>query len=315
MAVLQRISPLIYVAVLILSVGCASTMSRGDRLDFVTRCQTPGVIRCFGFDSQVKTDPHIYPPWGQTQKRAMVVSDVKASGAGSLRFEIPSSSGSDTSGSFWLNFADDFSVQLGEGDEFYVQWRQRFSPEFINTAYAGGGGWKQIIVGEGDRPGVTANSCTQLEIVVTNSYHLGYPAMYHSCGEKDGDFDGLYSKGSGKYFPNEWMTFQIHVKIGTWYKNDGNYHQNSTVQLWVAREGEGAELVVDLSPELATLFGFKIPGTGTGYDLANNNPAARYGKLWLLPYNTHKDSSVSHPTAYTWYDDLIISTARIADPS
>jgi hypothetical protein len=315
MAVLQRVSSLIYVAVLVLSAGCASTVSRGDRLDFVTRCQAPGVIRCFGFDSQTKTDPHIYPPWGQTQKRAMVVSDVTASGAGSLRFEIPSNSGSDTSGSFWLNFADDFSIQFGEGDEFYVQWRQRFAPEFINTAYAGGGGWKQIIVGEGDRPGVTANSCTQLEIVVTNSYHLGYPVMYHSCGEKDGDFDGLYSKGSGKYFPNEWMTFQIHVKIGTWYKNDGNYHQNSTVQLWVAREGKGAELVVDLSPELATLFGFKIPGTGTGYDLANNNPAARYGKLWLLPYNTHKDSSVSHPTAYTWYDDLIISTARIADPS
>jgi len=245
----------------------------------------------------------------------MVVSDVKASGAGSLRFEIPSNSGSDTSGSFWLNFSDDLSNQFGEGDEFYIQWRQRFSPEFINTDYIGGGGWKQIIVGEGDRSGVTVYSCTQLEIVVNNPYHLGYPAMYHSCGEKDGQFDGLFSRGSVKYSPNEWMTYQIHVKIGTWYKNDGDYHQDSTVHLWVAREGKASELVVDLSPEPATFFGFKIPGTGTGYDLANSNPAARYGKLWLLPYNTHKDPSMSHPTAYTWYDELIISTTRIADPS
>ena len=58
----------------------------------------------------------------------------------------------------------------------------------------------------------------------------------------------------------------------------------------------------------------QIPGTGSGYDLANSNPDAKYGKLWLLPYNTNKDPSASHPTAYTWYDELIVSTKRIPDP-
>jgi hypothetical protein len=245
----------------------------------------------------------------------MVVTDVKGSGAGSLRFEIPSNSGSDTSGSFWLNFSDDLSVQFGEGQEFYVQWRQRFSPEFLNTVYLGGGGWKQIIIGEGDRPGVTVYSCTQLEIVVNNPNHSGYPAMYHSCGGKDGQYEGLFVSRGLDYVANEWMTFQIHVKIGTWYKNDANYHQDSTVELWVAKEGQPSKLVVNLSPEPATLFGLKIPGTGTGYDLANNEPAAKYGKLWLSPYNTHKDPAMNHPTAHTWYDELIISTTRIADPS
>ena len=312
---MQKITLLIHTVLLFFSFGCVSTVNHGHGADFTTRCQAPGVIRCFGFDSQAETDPHIFPPWGQTQKRALVVTDVKASGAGSLRFEIPSNSGSDTSGSFWLNFSDDLSVQFDEGDEFYIQWRQRFSPEFINTDFLGGGGWKQIIVGEGDRPGTTEYSCTQLEIVVTNPYHLGYPAMYHSCGQKDGQFDGLFSRGRVKYSPNEWMTFQIHVKIGTWYKNDGNYHQDSTVQLWVSREGKAAELAVDLSPEPVTFLGFKIPGTGTGYDLANNSSAAKYGKLWLLPYNTHKDPAMSHPTGYTWYDELIISTTKIVDPN
>ena len=48
--------------------------------------------------------------------------------------------------------------------------------------------------------------------------------------------------------------------------------------------------------------------------LPNSNPDAKYDKLWLLPHNTNKDSSASHPTAYTWYDELIVSTKRIPDP-
>ena len=67
-----------------------------------------------------------------------------------------------------------------------MQWRQRFSPEFLRTSYRDGGGWKQAIVGEGDRPGATVYSCTQLEIVTQNTYQRGFPQMYHSCGGKDG---------------------------------------------------------------------------------------------------------------------------------
>ncbi|MFO0706542.1 MAG: hypothetical protein U0412_06780 [Nitrospira sp.] len=295
-------------------IGCAAQPRLPERLDFQSRCRAAEAVRCFGFDSASDTDPHVYPPWGFTQKRAAVVHDVKASGAGSLRFEIPSNSGSDSSGSFWLNFADDFSVQFGERQEFYVQWRQRFSPELLNTRYAGGGGWKQIIIGEGDRPGFTADSCTQLEIVLTNADYLGAPTMYHSCGGKDGQFEGLFAARSMSYEPNEWMTFQVHVKIGTWYRNDGSYHQDSTVQLWMGREGQPSKLVVDLSPEPGTVFGLSIPGSGNGYDLANSDPAAKYGKVWLLPYNTHKDPTESHPVGYTWYDDLIIARKKIPDP-
>lgn len=305
---------LLSAVLVVVSCGCTITSVLPERIGFSDRCRLAGAIRCFGFDSSSETDPHIHPPWGQTTKRGAVVHDVKASGSGSLRFEIPSNSGSDTSGSFWLNFSDDLSIQFGEQEEFYVQWRQRFSPEFVGKAYAGGGGWKQIIIGEGDRQGFTANSCTQLELVVNNPYHLGYPAMYHSCGGKDGQFEGLFASGSISYAANEWMTFQIHVKIGTWYKNDGNYHQDSTIQLWGGREGRPSKLLIDLSPEPAMILGLKIPGSGAGYDFANQDPLAKYGKLWMLPYNTHKDPSESHPTGYTWYDDLIISKTRIPDP-
>jgi hypothetical protein len=71
----------------------------------------------------------------------------------------------------------------------------------------------------------------------------------------------------------------------------------------VANEGQPSKLVIDLSPE-----------KNTGYDLVNLEPAAKYGKVWLSVYNTNKDASQDHPTAYTWYDELIISKTRIADP-
>jgi hypothetical protein len=290
--------------------------------DFRRRCQAPGVVRWFDFDAQEAADPHIYPPSGQKAKRGKIVRDLKASGGGSLCFEIPSNTPADTSGSFWLNFKDDLSAQFGEGEEFYVQWRQRFSPEFLKTKYKGGGGWKQVIIGEGDRPGKTVYSCTQLEIVVNNGYHRGIVQMYHSCGGKDGQYEGLevfdrkvndillqnacgcrYQKPTIPpcvgYQADQWMTFQVHVKIGTWYKNDKRYRRDSTIELWVAEEGQPSKPVI----------------SRTDYDLANNNPAAKYGKIWLLPYNTGKDASQAHPTAYTWYDELIISKQRIPDPA
>jgi hypothetical protein len=272
----------------------------GVALTFEERCAQPGVVKCFGFDSQEQADPFIYPPWGLTTKRARIVTDVKASGSGSLRFEIPSNTGSDTSGSFWQNFSDDLSIQFGEGEEFYVQWRQRFSPELLKTFYQDGAGWKQVIVGEGDRPGKTVYSCTQLEIVVHDSWQRGAAEMYHSCGEKDRQYQPLDDQVRFvDYKANQWMTFQVGVKIGTWYRNDGKYHRDSAIRLWIAEAGRPSKLAINQ----------------TKYDIANNNPAAKYGKIWLLPYHTGKNPSQRHPVAYTWYDELIVSRSRIADPA
>ncbi len=283
--------------------ACASTGSMppvpSTRLTFDQRCADAAVVKCVGFDTAGEVDPFVYPPYGTTEKRAKVVTDVKASGAGSLRFEIPSNTPADTSGSYWQNFADDSSVQFGEGEEFFVQWRQRFSPELLGTRYRGGGGWKQAIIGEGDRPDVKIYSCTQLEIVTQNTYQRGFSQMYHSCGGKDGHYEGLDNVRWIAYRPNQWMTFQVQVKIGHWYRNDRRYRRDSTVRLWVAEEGRPSRLAVDQS----------------AYDLANTNPAARYGKIWLLPYHTGKDASQRHPVAYTWYDELVISRSRIADPA
>jgi hypothetical protein len=310
---------------------------------FARRCHSPDIIRCIGFDSEREVGGHVTPAW-DGMIRAQLDPLVKASGKASLRFEIPSESAENTSGTFWVNFSDDLSVQFGPGQEFYVQWRQRFSADMLSPSM-GGGGWKQIAIGEGDRRGFSSGSCTDLGIVMNNNYYRGFPQLYHSCGRKDGRYEGfvepvgapprdfllqnairepgcLYSL-QGKwvppchgYKPDTWMTFQIRVKVGTWYRNDRVYRHDSVVQAWVADETQPARMIVDFSPRDAEcqMQPLSLPSCQTGYDLVNLDSRARYGKVWLMPYNTGKSVSRTHPTAYTWYDELIISRSPIADP-
>ena len=317
------------------------TARRTTSDSFQLRCSQPGVVTCIGFDSPAdfvtskggagSSRWGIVAPSGTSDyTRATRDTSVKASGNSSLRFTIPSNSGADTSGSFFTNFSTDLSVQFGGNQEFYVQWRQRFSPEFVNTVFTGGGGWKQVIIGTGDQPGLPYSSCSALETVVQNTYQRGFPQMYNSCvpSSAHGPYDPfqepygaydfklengrpapfcLYSQGYTSYFAptgncfpyvaNEWLTFQVQVKIGP---RVGDVFQNSYVTLWGARDGKPSELIIQWGP----------------YSLNAGSPAdnQRYGKVWLLPYDTGKDPSQTHPTAYTWYDELIISRNKIADP-
>jgi hypothetical protein len=71
-----------------------------------------------------------------------------------------------------------------------LRHRRSASPRSANQ-YAGGEGWKQAIIGTASRPGAIAYSCTDLEVVTVNSYCRGFPEMYHSCGVKDGPYEGL----------------------------------------------------------------------------------------------------------------------------
>jgi len=249
-----------------------------------------------------------------------------------LKFTIPSNSGADTSGSFFTNFSSDLLTQFGENSEFFIQWRQRFSSEFLNTNFANGNGWKQVIIGTGDKPGGTLfASCTSLETVVQNTFQRGFPQMYNSCSGSSSHraFDSfeepfgaidfklqngrpspycLYSQSGANrfppngncfgYFPDEWMTFQIRIKTGPRVNDEWT---NSFVTLWIARENQGSELVINWGP-------YKLTAGSAAED-------QKFGKVWFLPYNTNKGSSQVHPTGFTWYDELIISRTQIADPA
>jgi hypothetical protein len=320
-------------------VTCSATAISPDARtdDFDRRCAQPGVVRCIGFDHPGVIKGREGQPSGIMKGAAEPTLDttIKASGASSLKFTIPSNSPADTSGTYFTNFADDLSVQFGEGQEFFVQWRQRFTKELITTEYRGGGGFKLVIVGTGDQPKKHYYSCTPLTVVVNTYYQKGFPVLYNSCSgsTSHGPYDGFYEaiRGAGgapvdfklqnarpaagclysqkqnpsfpvnancfRYYPDEWMTFQLRIKTGPRVKDE---FTNSFVTLWMARENKPSELVIEWGP----------------YNLTAGNPAEnqRFGKVWLLPYNTGKDPTEAHPVAYTWYDELIISRSRIADP-
>jgi len=321
----------------ILGIGVAPAIGADD---FAARCQTPGVIRCIGFD---QASDIAGTEWGANSgilpgaATPALDFSIKASGQASLKFTIPSNSPANSSGSFWANFSADLATQFGGNAEFWVQWRQRFSPEFLNTVYQGAGGWKQAIIGTGDKPGCTPStsaqgncysSCTALETVTQNTYQRGFAQMYNSCTgstshgpydpfeEKFGATDFklqnarpspfcLYSQSnrfppSGNcfgYFPNEWMTFQVRIKTGARVNDE---FVNSFVELWIAREGQPSQQAFNWGP-------YNLTAGPSGEN-------QQFGKVWLLPYDTGKDPAQTHPTAFTWYDELIISRTRIPDP-
>lgn len=326
-----------YRAIATIVAGIAISASPGAfAADFATRCADSHVLKCVDFDTPTTIAGGFGDNSGSFSGNATPEIDTttKASGGGSLKFTIPPNSEANSSGSYFTNFTNDKSVLFGENAEFFVQWRQRFSPEFLAGPYAGGAGWKQAIIGTGDYPGsVFHASCTSLETVVQNNFHRGFPQMYNSCSgstshgpynpfeQRFGAFDlklqnarpspyCLYSQGNTnpptyfppagncfRYFPNEWMTFQVGITTGPRVADE---FSNSRIRLWLARQGQPAELVLDFGP-------YNL----TAGSLAENQ---RFGKVWLLPYNTDKSAATTYPTAYTWYDELIIATSRIADP-
>jgi len=320
--------------------GAPAASAQGDA-DFQVRCSGPGVIRCYGFDDLVdlttghprtltqpvdSTTSRMYDPFSGpglcTGAQCWALdTEIKASGASALRFEIPSNSGADTSGSFRLNFRDDFSMQIGAGEEFYVQYRERFSPEMLRAFQTTDGqpsGWKQSIVGLGDRVGQPiAYSCTAEEMVFTqNTKYLG-PTFYHGCGfwEVMEFFDGsqvrLQHQGPPNcYYPddpllgcfrhaaNQWMTFKHHIQIEGW-----GVHAGNRVRVWAAREGQSSVMIFDSI--------LSHPG---GFPIHHTHATAKYGKVWLLPYHTNKSSAETHPIGDVWYDELIISRQIIPAP-
>lgn len=280
--------------------------STGDEtvadLDFRKRCSGAGVVRCVGFDDQsdIAPDKALYPA-GDGRFRGSIDPGLKASGAGSLRFEIPPNSGQNSSG-YWLG---DLGAAFGQNSRFHVQWRQRFSPSMVATRF-GGGGWKQIILHR-DGP-----SCAAVQVVIQNINQRGVPQGYSDCGadgfsvtmpDKDtlvqqGDYNclrrSLRPDDCAEYVPDQWMTFYLDVKVGTYGQ------PNSSVTGWVAYASGPLRKFIDQ------------PNWRFDFD---NSAADAFRKVQLTPYNTGKSSSLAHPTAYTWYDELIVSRQPIAAPA
>lgn len=277
--------------------------------DFQTRCSAAGVLVCMGWDSASDVVPATWPnsgiyPGDDGQFHGAFDTTTKASGAGSLRLDVLSHSSSNGPGDWRQLFGQNF----GPNSTFYIQFRQRFSPEMININWYGlmGTSWKQNIIYNMGGP-----SCVDFSLVTAQYYNAGLPIMYTECGARglwtnngvppyllqQGDYNCPYGGESSTvncfhYVPNEWLTFYYRVSIGTWGS------ANSTIEVWVGREGQPLKKWIYMP-------NFKITNSGN---------ALPFNAISLNAYMTAKDTTVAHATASTWFDELIISSQPIMAP-
>ncbi len=284
--------------------------------DFQTRCAQTGVIVCQGFDDPAVFTPAVWPasglyPAGDGSFGGTIDPTVTASGGGSLKFTIPSNGAANSAG-YWRQLftsnqsAGPSSAQMfQQNSTFYLQYRQRFSPEYLTNQWpANGGGltyWKQQII--------------------SNDNNYGYPMMYSQCGadvfqvptgssdflNEQGDtptsgYNCHYQKANNTstscftYPPNTWVTFYYKVSIGTWGQ------ANSSIQAWVS---------VGAGPYVEWI---NMPNHTLNED--SGSAGKDYNMVTLLTYMTNRNPAVSAgPTAFTWYDEMIVSTQPIAAPN
>ena len=264
-------------------------------------------------------------------------TSVKANGASSAKCIVSTGDASDVCGSYTVNFSPgtasdgssgSYPDQFGEGEEFWVQVKMRYSTGYVTFKITGQGftgngscapeacGDKLFIVTEGDRPGANNHSCEELEVVPTDNAQRGITQAYHRCGTPinfevamgGSDFD-LQPPNQCSYqalngdstlyddppctpqVEDLWMTYTMQMIIGTWGSGD------STIRVWQQNEGRSTK---------------KLILRRTNFTLHNSDPSnAKYGAIWLTPYNTGKRSDQSHPTFNIWYDDLVISRTLI----
>jgi len=396
----------------------------GADADWLARTSAPGVVRAIRFDSEAEYLNFLYPRRDVDPRDNAWDTTVKASGAGSLRFDIVAGRGEGGGGNWALNFSEDLKTQFGENEQFFIQWRERFDDytithKFLDTAGGTDGGWKMILIGQGDQSdGTVSWACPENQLAMNNGKYVGYPAMFHGCwvyaGLNQSNVANTLSKqnqvkcqyfpangdtsGCLRFYANEWMTFQIGVHIGPatligdvaqienttpirvtvptsvdvsgvqymrFYgtgiptldnKSSPEYfpitiidshtftlngttasgtsttgkwaeladsspdypakgYKNSVVEFWVAREGQPAVLAHRQTNIVLRRDNYVNEATMVGADPVNSAYHSKYGKLWLTNQNTNKSATEQHPASSMWYDEIIVSRQRIADPN
>jgi hypothetical protein len=290
------------------------------------------IVSTQSFDTFPATNKQQYY---QLYDPAQITTDCTQAADGcSLKFTILPGFVQGEPGWFNYNFSSDLSKAFGQGQEFYVQFRERLDPAMLTPAnFPNTEGFKLAIIAEGDSLTAQAGNCgnSPTDTVIQQDWEAGaqYPMLYVNCSYSGGAYHFLESPyevvqyqipgGSGNYLDqpyagcphysgrgipetdptcwnfvgNEWFTVQEHVKVGTWGQ------PNSVLDVWFAHAGQPSVLVTGATDAALTDDGSGVTG--------------KFGKIVLLPYQTNMSGSLVNSAV--WYDDLIVSTARIPDPN
>jgi hypothetical protein len=292
-------------------------------VDFAARCAAPGVVHCNGFDSADDLAKGKIGLNCSSADKSSLSTAQRASGNSALMFELSAGvSCSNIAGNWQYTYAPGF----GAGDDLYVQYRFRASPEyFSNNENFWQSTVKQINIHG------SSSSCQNTE--TTHILYQRSMQFYHTCAGTglvadldDGRYlpkcnhgaclvnqgstlrkganigyncDYAYSRagkgnGVGCFWPvaNKWYTIYIHYDLNTHGGNDNGYYA------WESHDG---------GPYLQYL---NIDGDGPWAA----GGSTRYEEFWLETYMSEiKEAAPS--TAYLWYDELIVSKQPIKVPT
>jgi len=317
MTVSRQLIPLV-----ILLASAHATLAQTPDQDFATRCAAPGVIKCVGFNdnTEVVRDVNLFPIFGTNTFLGSVDTTTRASGAGSLRFDIPANApGADMAGKFVTSLGDEFGARnvarFSGKNKFYVQFRQRFSDAFTRGHDLGALHFKQVAINNSDK-------CGDVTIVTENSQGRGFPQLYADCGQQNfiqvvGGIDILQQNASGAgslywcrytdqrngnyggcslYKANQWITFYYEIEVGD------EDTPNGVVRAFIGFEGEPLRQFIDYHD--------------ASFDFNRGSEAPQaFKSISFLSYTTGKTSAESNEAAQTWYDELIISRQPINPPN
>jgi hypothetical protein len=343
-------------------------------LDFEERCADPGVVMCDPLDRGAVRGAGIaretknltlpdalrgkYLDWrwcrrvdGVSPLTPELDETTKSSGSGSVRFAVPGNSVAGTAGYCQINFTPDNSVQFGEGETFFVQYRVRLSCEMLyvdcdpkSTTYKkerrrfqvtqGQSAFKLSIVNAGDHPQLEfpVGACTRQQLVLLVPSD-GAVTGFHSCGWYDGHsrYLGLNRQsGKGAYDRQPVRDrassgcFNLDPHAGTALGSAGRgcvlwesdrwitVTQQITIGRWADKVKQA-----DASSNVRVWIADAGQPHRLVIDFDRNlrrpeQPFMKYGKVWLVPHFTNKDPAENHPTGYVWFDELIVSRTPIA---
>jgi len=290
--------------------------------DFRARCHAPGVIKCVGWDDPLDFIPAhggggyadgLYPAADGSYQGLMDPSN-KTSGAGSLMFVIRPHVTANSTGYWRANFGTYPKLKsFGSHSTLYLQFRMRLDSNLLKFRWntVSNEGWKVFIV-YGPIPGP---SCTGAQFVQENTYQTNVATAYTSCGTpslfshdgvppmliEQGDYNCRYRHEESyagdsscfTYPANIWITEYWVVEIGDFGK------PNTHFTAYIAPQGKPLKRFIDLQN-----FAF------------NREPSPDDALMTMLlqPYMSGADGTKINPTAYMWFDELIISTNPIAAP-
>ena len=282
---------------------------------------------------------------GGTTQTPVLDEKIKTSGSGALKFIVPTRSGAGDGGYCEINFTPDNSVQFGEGETFFVQFRVRLSCTLLFTdceptspgykktrrVYRSSDqdktNFKVSIINAGNHRDLDepVGSCTAQHLVLIE-YTNGIITGYHSCGWYDGHYRLIgHERGSGlwDYQPkrpgdpggpcSDRNPEDAILNCVLWPADEWvTITQQVTIGAWVTELRDPARTS---NVRIWMQRKGQAPVLVINYDRnlrAPEKPFMKYGKIWLLPYMTNKDPLEEHPEAYMWFDELIVSREPIA---